>query len=305
LRRLRFDVFIGYEMASLKCFEECRARGVTAVLDLAAVHWRAQARILADPSLRRWGQPPDAVFEGELAELKRRELAAADAILVPSSFARDALLADGIEPHRIRDVPYGVDLALFRAKSAYRKAGIFVVLFVGAIAPHKGVHCLLEASARLPAGTELILVGRVAGAERLLEAYAGRFRHVPLIPPAALVDYYQQADVLVLPSLFDSFGLVALEAMACGTPVVVTDHAGVRDVVRDGVDGFVVPSGNVAALAQTLRRLYDDRLRVEDMGRQARQRAEGFPWELYSSRLREAIGDVMARRSGGSAESSA
>jgi glycosyltransferase involved in cell wall biosynthesis len=292
LGRLEFDAFVGYEVAALESFRACRARGRRTVLDLAGVHWKLQARVFADDHPAAGAAV--VASTREIQEVKQRELEAADLILTPSAFGKRALLDAGIEEERIREIPYGVDLSLFRPKDTYRREGRLVALFVGSIVRRKGVRHLLAAMAPSRGfDAELVLVGSAAGGQALLRAFPGRYRHVPFLLPEALVDYYHQADVLVLPSLLDSFGLVALEAMACGTPVLVTDHAGAKDVVREGVDGFVVPHGSAEALAERLRLLSADRERVERMGREARRRAEAFPWELYRSRVRDAVLELV------------
>ena len=170
------------------------------------------------------------------------------------------------DPARVVTVPPGVDLDLFRPGSppdARRRLGLpadaAVLLFVGRIQPLKAPDVLLRAVARL-------LAARPELAERLVVAVVGGLsgsglthpdsltgltsqlglsdlvRFTDPIPQPALVDWYRAADLTVVPSYSESFGLVAIESQACGTPVVATAVGGLRTAVRDGVSGVLVES---------------------------------------------------------------
>ena len=101
-----------------------------------------------------------------------------------------------------------------------------------------------------------------------------------------MVSYYQNADVFVFPSLNDAFALVILQAMACGTPVIISENVGAADVVRNGADGFIVPTRNVGALKGKILFFYNNREKVEEMGRNARAQAEKYSWERYRECIR-------------------
>jgi len=281
LSRIPCDLFVGYEMAALLSFEACRRRGIACVLDLAGVHWRTQRRRLGTEAA-----PP-----GEAEVVKDQELAVADLILTPSTFAEASLREAGIEPARIARVPFGMDPETFRSKKRYRREGRFTVLYVGALTVRKGFADLLEAVARprLP-GVDLILVGGMDDGESLLEGFEGAYRHVPFTRHEDLVRLYQDADVFVLPSHEDSFGMVVVEAMACGTPVIVTETTGARDAVRDGLDGYVVAPRDVSALRARLSYLRDHPEAVEAMGRRAHEHAASWTWAVYGERLRGVLG---------------
>jgi glycosyltransferase involved in cell wall biosynthesis len=120
-------------------------------------------------------------------------------------------------------------------------------------------------------------------------------RFVGHVPKADLPELYRRASVFVLPSLADSYGLVTLEAMACGLPVIVTENCGSKEAVREGVDGFVVPIRDPQALATALRRLYDDPDRRHAMGRVAATRAREFTWERYGDRLLAVYDRILGR----------
>ena len=100
---------------------------------------------------------------------------------------------------------------------------------------------------------------------------------------------YASADVVALPSLFDAFPLVVLEAMACGRPVIVSENSGAADFVRDGVDGFVVPIRDATAIAERIEFLRERPELRERMGLAARSRASEYPWSSYGARVADII----------------
>jgi D-inositol-3-phosphate glycosyltransferase len=169
-------------------------------------------------------------------------------------------------------VPCGVDTALFRpgprgpARAALGLDDGPLVLYVGRLAPIKGLDTLLDAVARLRDRghrLRLLVVGGDAdepldGHEVILRRQVDRLglgervRFVGAQPQETLRAYYRAADVTVLPSYYESFGMVALEAMACASPVIASRVGGLATTVRDGVTGLLVPDGDADALAARL-----------------------------------------------------
>jgi D-inositol-3-phosphate glycosyltransferase len=197
-----------------------------------------------------------------------------DRVLAPTTRERDYLTRYyGARPEKIGVVPCGVNLELFRPmdkKRARQQLGFApeeaVVLFVGRFAPLKGIERLLAAASQLQERHRLRLVivgGNGYGTPE--SQRVRRFSEVSGIQEAVtlpgrvaqeqLPPYYSAADVLVVPSYYESFGLVALEALACGTPVVATDVGAMPGILREGVNGWVVPEGSPGALARGIDRV--------------------------------------------------
>ncbi|MBI2933651.1 MAG: glycosyltransferase family 4 protein [Planctomycetes bacterium] len=297
LESMRCDVLIGYEVSSLDSFEVCRRRGIVRVLDHAAEHWREQRRVFDIE--RRHGAPcprlPDWV-ERRVEAVKERELARTQWLFTLSEVASRSFEDAGFPRDRITRIPLGVDLDRFRPKATYRTSGPFRILFVGNVIAKKGITYLMEAYRRLGIPeAELLLVGpmgypREYGPDQLRGA-----RQIGRVDQIVLQGYYQDADVFVLPSLLDSFGMVALEAMACGTPVIISRSAGASELVRDGIDGFVVEPRDVEGLVHRFRWCHEHRHRLEEMGRAARRRAEEYGWARHASEVVEATIEVWER----------
>ena len=211
----------------------------------------------------------------------------------------------GLDPARAHTVPMGVDTALFERQhpaEARRRLGISdhepVVLFVGRVEPFKGPDILLRAAALLQRAERprILVVGGPAaerGATWLRDVAArygvsDRLDWRPPVPQGELPAYYSAADVCAVPSLHESFGLAALEAMACGTPVVASDIGGLRSLVRDGETGCLVDTANPGALARTLHGLLADRTRARRMGEAGATWAKHFGWSSTASDLMRA-----------------
>lgn len=212
----------------------------------------------------------------------------ADRVLVASGYARDTLAGHGVDPARIEVIPYGVDLEHFRPP-ARPPGGPFRVCFAGELVWRKGLGYLLEAWRRAAlADAELVLVGH-AGDPALLARYEGSFTLRGRVSRDELRTVYQASDLLCVPSLSEGFGLVYLEAMACGTPVIGTTSTGAPDVASDGREGFIVPPGDADALAARLRWCHANRGALAAMRGPARAAAERFSWSAFRGRVAAAL----------------
>jgi len=283
---------------------------------------------------RRWSVPVLQMFH-TLARLKNRVarsaaeleplvrveeetriVSDADRIVAANVVERAELLRDyGAHASRIATIPCGVDTDLFtpgdRAE-ARRRLGLDdrpVLLWVGRIAPIKGLDTLLDTVARLrEAGRDmrLLVVGGEAdeptnGHETSLRrriAALGLGESVRFVgpqPQSVLPLYYAAADVTVLPSYYESFGMVALEAMACGSPVIASRVGGLVTTVRDGVTGFLVPDGDVEALAERIEILVGDPELRWRLGREGVRWAAQHRWPCVAEAVCKEYASLESR----------
>jgi glycosyltransferase involved in cell wall biosynthesis len=202
-----------------------------------------------------------------------RLLRQAACVLPWSSWARESLIRDyGVAPDRIEVIPPGVDLQYWRPGEG-RASDPVRILFVGGDLYRKGGATLLQAFRSLPQGTcELHLVTRTQVAPE-----AGVIPYYDLNPNApGLMQLYQQADLFVLPTEAEAFGIAAVEACASGLATISTASGGLTDVVVDGENGFLVAPGDSRELAARMRRLIEDTDLRLAMGRAGRVRAERY-----------------------------
>ena len=225
--------------------------------------------------------------------------------------ARQLVVRYGADPQRVKTVTPGVSLSMFRpefAGAARRRLGLprdaYVLLFVGRIQPLKAPDVLLRAAAGMLADDPALrsrlvvaVVGGPSGSGRArpeelqrLAAHLGIadvVRFEPPCPQRELAQWYRAADVTVVPSHSESFGLVALESQACGTPVVAAAVGGLRTAVRDGESGILIDGHDPADYAAVLRRLGAvPRLRAR-LGRGGVRHAASFGWSGTVDRLLE------------------
>jgi glycosyltransferase involved in cell wall biosynthesis len=223
-----------------------------------------------------------------------REPLLADLCIVASSYTRQTLIENGVSTNRITLVPYGVDLQFFTPSQENQKK--FTVLFVGHLVRQKGLHYLLEAWRRLKlSNAELRIVGGLGSRHKWLSAYCGDATLLGTLEKDALRREYRQADLLCLPSLSDGFGLVVLEALACGTPVLTTTTCGASDMIRDAANGFVIPSADLAMLMERLEWAARNRPLMREMRSAARKTAELYPWKRFRLQLINALQSIAAR----------
>ena len=291
------ECIVAYEGFALPAFEAASALGGrVSVLNYPVAHHRQRRRVRLEENDR---EPAFAVTwpdfddwpDGHEEQLDE-EIDAADAVLVGSGYASDSFVAHGVDRAKMRVVPYGVDLQTFSTSEAMPRAGGFRVIYAGQLTQRKGLSYLLEGYRKFARhDSHLALVGSVVGGDAPLRPYSGLFEHLPHQTRPALAAMYRGSDVFVLPTLIEGMPLVVLEAMACGLPVIVTAN-GPADIVRDGIDGFVIPERDSDAICDRLDRLYrDPELRAE-MGMQAARRAREFDWKRYTTQARRVLADL-------------
>jgi D-inositol-3-phosphate glycosyltransferase len=243
-------------------------------------------------------------------------IACSDAILASCvAEARQLVELYGAPADRVEIVAPGIDHAFFSpgerrgARQALHLGDHPVLLFVGRIQPLKGadvaVRALGEVSASHPDAL-LVIVGGASGADGPAEdrhvhrlvaelGLSERVRFVAPQPHHLLSTYYRAADVCIVPSRSESFGLVALEAAACGIPVVAADVGGLSTLVDDGVTGFLMDDRDPAAYAAAVRQVLDRPDLATALGEAAAARARDYRWSTAAARLRRIYADLTAR----------
>ena len=261
------------------------------------------------------GPESDARLAGE-----ERVIEQADRILSATPAEAAHLIGlYGADPDRIRIVPPGVDHSVFfpRSRDGARVrlhlSGARIVLFVGRLQPHKGpdvaINALAEAVSRDPRATEDVVLAVVGGpsgrtaaerdeVSRLMDLAAAsgvgdRVMFFPPQPQMRLADFYSAAEMVLVPSRSESFGLVALEAQACGTPVVAAATGGLRFVVQNGKTGLLVSGWDPADYADRMLELLRDRTGAAGMGEAGVSHALRFSWESTAAEILSVYREVL------------
>jgi D-inositol-3-phosphate glycosyltransferase len=255
------------------------------------------------------------------ARLSGEERVIADADRLVAATPVEAAQLVGLyraDPDRIRIIPPGVDHGLFsprprdEARARLHLIDVRLLVFVGRLQAHKGpdlaVRALAEAIARDPAGTADVVLAIVGGPSgsghgaevaRLMDLAAalGIGERVMLFPPqpqSRLADFYAAAEAVLVPSRSESFGLVALEAQACGTPVVAAAVGGLRSVIENGVTGFLVEGHDPADHADRILAVLADPAAAARMGTAALERSMRFSWDATANEMLSVYRELFA-----------
>lgn len=290
------DAIYAYEDGAAETFTAAKQRGIYCFYDLPIAFHVTSRRIQTEEAelFPELASTMMAVHEPEWKiEHKNREVELADHIFVASSFTQRSLLDIGVPHSKITVIPYGAPIDYFEPRP--KQDSIFRVMFAGQVSTRKGAHYLLQAwqELRLP-DSELLLVGINQLPSDWLAKYSDRVRMTGSVPHSTLNEYYSSANVFVFPSLVEGFGLVLLEAMACGIPIITTPNTAGSDIITDGVEGFIIPIRDIEALKTKLEWCYSHPHELAEMGMAARRRAEQLTWESYRKKLAMVIKEKLA-----------
>ena len=304
--------FLGEVRAEIVHVQHPLERCVYARIVRQAEHWQTPLVVTAH-SL--FGEHEDATIHAVMAP----NLRAADRVIAVSDHIADQAISLGVDSRRVRVIRSGVDTQRFRPAAATERtqarqrlevaATAPMILFVGNLEPRKQVDVLLRALARVRErrpDAQLLVVGTGENAGDLDQtAQLARLTHELGLDTAArfvgrlsdegLRDAYAAADVFALPSSSEAQGIVALEAMACGLPVVASAVGGLLGTIEDQKSGFLVPSGDVDALAARLAEVLGEPARRVDVGASARLAVERrFGWDQAVAATCEVYREVIA-----------
>lgn len=274
-----------------------------------ASQWRIPHVIMLHTSARAKNHHLGYSVEPEIrAETEQQVLGAAN-LVVAATQSEKQDLADfyGVDPLKIAVIPCGVDLDTFRpllkpfARRALNLDGLPVVLYVGRLGPEKGVEQLLEAVAIVArewpiqvviVGGEDVDKGEMEHLQSLSRklGIADMIRFHSSVEQDELPLYYSSADVLVLPSQYETFGLVAAEALACGLPVIASPVGAIPQLVQEGKTGFILNSSEPADLANILARFINDEDLRQRLAASARTAVTNLSWANVAERLAQEYG---------------
>jgi len=291
-----FSALYAYEDGAAFAFAAARAEGVKTVYDLPIGYWRAGQKVFKDEAERepRWACTLTGTLDSA-AKLERKdeELRLADAIVVASSFTKSTLAQMPGLSAPVHVVPYGAPPVAEDVRPA-SKNGPLRVMFAGSLTQRKGVSYFLKACELMRGAVEVTIVGRKPTDQCVpLEAALKKHRYIVSVPHHEMLSEMARQDVLVFPSLFEGFGLVILEAMAQGVPVITTEATAGPEVITEGEDGFIVPIRDAFAIAAHLDRLSLDRELLRAMSVAAHAKAARLGWEHYRRGLVSAVRSVI------------
>lgn len=223
-------------------------------------------------------------FEGEIRDSQY--------FIVASNIVKESLEFSGVKESQIGIVPYGVDLTKFQFlnKSILKKP--LKLIYVGQVTYRKGMHHLLKV---VDTFSKEDVVLRIAGGyskeSKLYQEYKDKcnIEFLGFVTRDKLAHEYQAADVFVFPTLGEGYGLVVLEAMSCGVPVISSDHAGGNDAITPYEDGLVFKAGDDNEFKKCIQWFIDNPTKLPEFSRKAHEKSKNFSWENYYNNVIQLI----------------
>lgn len=257
-----FDGVYVFSVDGLEILERAKELGIKSYVEQTVAPHDTYAAVMEEER-RRF---PDLVDSNaidlrwqELAEREHREWELADTIVCGSAYVRDSIreVAGNAAADKGIIVSYGVDEKLMATSAPRKRPGkIFNVLFVGQVGFRKGCHYLIEAARRLPKDFHFRFCGNVTLPPSYLNQLPSNVELLGIVPRNEMPNQYAWADVFCLPSLLEGSATVTYEAMAAGVPVITTPQSG--SIVRDQIDGMIIPAGDVDAIVEALQRAREE-----------------------------------------------
>jgi glycosyltransferase involved in cell wall biosynthesis len=293
--RSTIRVVHAYEDSSLWQFLEARRLGKACVYDMPICYYPAREKTHSELHRKYsdWLQPNWCPTTNDrLLEQKRREMTLADLTLVASEYA--AATIREFYPHKdIALAPYGVDAEFWTPGPMNKPPGPLRFMYAGQVSLRKGIPLLIEAWSKAELrDAELVLVGSWFLADSKRRSLPPGVKWFPPCSAQALRDRYRESDVFVFPSFAEGFGLVLLEAMACGLPAIASEASIGPEIITAGC-GFISPTGDLDRLVELLRWFNRHRNALPAMGQKARAQASRCTWSNYRSLVIGAVSKLV------------
>lgn len=282
-----FDVVQAIAGYGVEMFQKVSGRRCLKVADCPNSH-PDNLRTIWQGECDRWSPGEKVPIPVWMFARMKKDIECADVVLCPSEFVKESIIERGVDESRCVVNPFGVDVSIFQPREESPRKPRFVV--VGTICLRKGHHYLFQAfdevRKKLPEA-ELVVVGDYKSDFRGVRSrWQGSFTHYRGLSHPELAKLLVACSAFVLPSLEEGFARVIIEAMAAGLPIVATHESGASTLVRDGSEGLIVPSRDVAALSAAMIRVVEDEGINRAMGKAAAERGgSGNSWQNYGDRL--------------------
>lgn len=296
----KFDAVICYDTNAFECFKylEKYKPEIHRILDASAVNAVFMKKIYENDMYQ------NPLFKNKLKKevgkfltnqhqiYTVQETKSTEYVLAASQFVENSYTSIGFDKNKIKICPYGVDLKSFSYKRRKMKNENEVInfVFVGGTKQLKGISYLMDAFMKLPPEKALLtVVGNVNLSEELITHYKKKIKFTGTLLHAEVAKVLKKNDVMIFPSLGDGFGLSALEAMACGCPLICTENSGVSDLVTEMKNGFVIPAQEVEGIINRVDWFLNNREILPEMGENAYNTAKEYTWDEYNKKVSKAI----------------
>jgi glycosyltransferase involved in cell wall biosynthesis len=299
LKHTDFDCFWGFQGSCLESLKVANKRLAHTICEMTIAHIPYAQKLLAEEAALHpeWADSIDfssfpASYEKRLVE----EPYEAKSVIAISEFLRNTLIDGGVEPHKISVIPLGFDVSAIKyiPTTVSPRNRPLRLLYAGRITQRKGVKYMLEAIAQFHKNdVELYIIGNIYGSGDAFNKYRHLYNYRPGVSQATLFELYADYDALIFPSVLEGFGLVTIEAMGAGLPVITTPNTNATELIQNGINGFVVPIRDTEAIVQaitSMRNMSEEQFSA--MRASARETALRYTWDVHRNSIEDLLSNI-------------
>ncbi|MGZ3862879.1 MAG: glycosyltransferase family 4 protein [Bacteroidia bacterium] len=288
------EFFWGFQGSCYESLMAAKNAGKTTICELSTAHVTVAKRILQEECDMHpeWAESISNLhFPAEFEKRLEQEPFRADYVFAASEFTKQTLLEAGVEERKVIKLPLGADVSKikFTQKKDDFQNRPLKLLYAGTVTQRKGIKYLLETMEKFPRkDVELHIIGNVFGAREAFEKYKSNYIYHGPVSQQELFERYTEYDALVLPTVFEGFALVIIEAMAAGLPVITTPNCIGPDIIEEDRNGYLVPVRDVQKLTEAISKLRGKTgAEFLAMSENARRSAQYFTWENHKFNISE------------------
>ena len=299
LAKMKYDIFWGYQGSCYESLHSANKSGKVSICEMTTAHLPFAQKILREEAniYPEWADSLDfadfpSAYEKRLIEEPLR----AKKVIAISEFLKHSLVEEGMPEEKIDIILLGFDAEKVKyvSETPSIKNRPLRLLFAGKITQRKGIQYLLDAMKGFSRkDVELTFIGNLYGSGQAFKSQLDNHTYIPGISQAQMFEKYCEFDVLVFPSILEGFGLVTVEAMGAGLPVITTPNTNAYEILKSGYNGYLVPVRDSSAIARAIRdfrEMDDDQFNV--MKRQARETALNYTWNAYEQQIERYISKI-------------
>jgi len=296
LDKLNYDIFWGFQGSCFESLKKANKMGKVSVCEMTIAHLPFTKKILDEEALFHpdWADSIDFTsFPSEYESRLINEPHIASKVIAISSFLKQTLVSDSIPEDKISVIPLGFDVHKipYNEKVESLDNRPLRLLYAGRVTQRKGIKYLLDAmSAFKTSDVELHIIGNIHGSGNAFKKYTDSYTYSAGVSQNELFKMYGNYDALVFPSIVEGFGLVTIEAMGAGLPVITTPNTNAMELIRDGENGFLIPIRDVHAITEAITRLRNlNDPDFQKMRACARKTALLYTWQAHQQKISEFV----------------
>ncbi len=298
INQKKINIIYSYEDCSLNSFKFANKIGIKTIYDLTSPYWLLKKKILEEEiSLQpEWNLSSTEILTEEKCINKDKEISLSDKIIVASKFTAKSLELFGQNiQSKIDIIPYGVECSEKKNITKRLNNDRLKIIFAGRPILSKGIQYLIQILEQIDFPWKLEIAGSLPEQPSQISNKLNLFLKDPRcnflgqISNEDLLNRMSQSHVFILPSLYEGFGQVILEALSCGLPIITTNNTGGFDIIEDGKDGFLTPIRDTTKSINILHKLYNNEDFRRHIAENAFMKAKDFTWTKYQNQISKII----------------